>query len=242
MGQALVVAQLLPPVENQAMLEDRKEEAQRTLAENFAKALAEGRTTPREIAEALDITEQAVSNWKRTGKIATENLPEVARLTGWTIAALMGVPEPSNVADAPALSGSRWVPVVGHVKAGPDGYLEELQYPVGEGEGYVEYWVRDTSAYAVRVKGDSMHPRYRAGEFIVVTPGIEATPGRDVVVKLRDGRKLLKQLNWIRDGEIQLLSINNGYAPLTISLEEVESVHRVAGQVPSDAFHNERLA
>lgn len=223
------------------MLEDRKEETQRALAENFAKALGEGRTTPKEIAEALGITEQAVSNWKRSGKIATENLPVVAKLTGWSIARLMGVPEPTNVAEAPALIGARWVPVVGHVKAGPDGYLDELQYPVGEGEGYVEYWVRDPAAYAVRVKGDSMHPRYRAGEFIVVTPGIEATPGRDVVVKLRDGRKLLKQLNWIRDGEIQLLSINNGYAPLTMSLEEIESIHRVAGQVPSDAFHHERI-
>lgn len=230
------------PTENQAMLEDRKEETQRTLAENFARALAEGRTTPKEIAEALDITEQAVSNWKRSGKIATENLPVVAKLTGWSISKLMGVAEGSNVAEAPALASSRWVPVVGHVKAGSDGYLDEMQYPVGEGDGFVEYWVRDPAAYAVRVKGDSMHPRYRAGEFIVVTPGIEALPGRDVVVKLRDGRKLLKQLNWIRDGEIQLLSINNGYGPLTISLEEIDSIHRVAGQVPSDAFHNEKLA
>lgn len=150
--------------------------------------------------------------------------------------------EPSNVSPAPDLIASRWVAVVGHVKAGPDGYLDELQYPVGEGDGYVEYWVKDPSAYAVRVKGDSMHPRYRAGEFIVVTPGIEATPGRDVVVKLKDGRKLLKQLNWIRDGDIQLLSINNGYAPMTIALEDVDSVHRVAGHVSSDAFHHERTA
>lgn len=141
-----------------------------------------------------------------------------------------------NVAEAPGLGPSRLIPVVGHVKAGSDGYLEEMQYPVGHGEGYIDYWTRDDEAYALRVKGDSMHPRYRAGEFIVVTPQIEPQPGRDVVVKLKDGRKLLKQLNWIRGDELQLLSINDGYAPTTLALEEIESIHRVAGGVPPDAF------
>jgi len=143
----------------------------------------------------------------------------------------------NNVDAAPDLRPGIRVPVVGGVKAGPDGYMEELQYPSSVGEGFVEYWTPDKAAYALRVKGDSMHPRYRAGEFIVVTPSIEPQPGRDVVVKLRDGQKLLKQLNWIRGGEIQLLSINNGYSPMTIDLHDVESIHRVGGSVPSDAFY-----
>jgi phage repressor protein C with HTH and peptisase S24 domain len=151
-----------------------------------------------------------------------------------------GVPRPkrieSNVADAPALAPSRLVPVVGHVKGGIDGYLEEMQYPVGHGEGFVEYWTKDDGAYALRVKGDSMHPRYRASEFVIITPSIEPQPGRDVLVKMKDGRKLLKQLNWIRGDEIQLLSINDGYGPTTLSLDEIESIQRVAGGVPPDAF------
>lgn len=153
-----------------------------------------------------------------------------------------GAPLPltSNVADAPALASSRLVPVVGHVKGGTDGYLEEMQFPPGYGEGFVEFWTKDSAAYALRVKGDSMHPRYRAGEFIVVTPSIEAQPGRDVVVKLKDGRKLLKLLNWVRGDEIQLLSINDGYAPTTLSVDEIESIHRVAGGVPQDAFQEAR--
>ena len=144
--------------------------------------------------------------------------------------------ELSSVVDAPALAPSRLVPVVGHVKGGDDGYLEEMQFPVGQGEGFVPYWTKDNAAYALRVRGDSMHPRYRAREFIVVTPSIEAQQGNDVVVKLNDGRKLLKQLNWNRDGDVQLLSINDGYAPMTISAVEFESIHRVGGGVPPDAF------
>lgn len=205
-----------------------------------------GKRTKRNLAELCEkalgapCTPQTVQGWFTTGRMDKKWIPVLASilgvdlLTGRTSSNAAYVP--SNVADAPALAPTRRIPVVGHVKAGPDGYLEEMQYPVGHGEGYVDYWVKDPEAYAVRVKGDSMHPRYRAGEFIVVTPGIEAQPGRDVVVKLLDGRKLLKQLNWVRGDEIQLLSINNGYAPMTISKDEIEGIQRVAGSVPPDAF------
>jgi phage repressor protein C with HTH and peptisase S24 domain len=143
----------------------------------------------------------------------------------------------SNVEEAPVLKQNRLVPVVGEVKGGDDGFLEELQYPVGHGEGSVDYPTSDSLAYALRVRGDSMHPRYRAGEFIVVTPSIVAQPSDDVVVALKDGRKLLKVLNWIQDGEIQLLSVNNHFGPLTLQLAEVEFVHLVDGRVRRSAFH-----
>lgn len=144
--------------------------------------------------------------------------------------------EPTNVETAPSLRESQGVPVVGEVRAGPNGYLEELQYPTGHGEGFVEYWTRDKTAYALRVRGDSMHPRYRAGEFVVVSPTGEPRIGGDVVVAMIDGRKMLKQLNWIRDGEVQLLSINGDYAPETLSIVDVDFIHNVAGSVPRDAF------
>lgn len=191
-----------------------------------------------QLGEAVGRTKANIGHWE-TGKHAPsyEQLVLISQQTGYPLpAAGASSFEPSNVEEALPLSSSRLLPVVGHVKGGDDGYLEELQYPVGHGEGFVPYWTRDKDAYALRVKGDSMHPRYRAREFIVVTPSIEAQQGNDVVVRLKDGRKLLKQFNWRRDGELQLLSINDGYAPMTISLSDVESIHRVAGGVPPDAL------
>ena len=142
------------------------------------------------------------------------------------------VAEHSNVEPALELKKSRRVPITGSVRGGDDGYLVQDVVP----DGWVEYWTGDSNAYALRIKGDSMHPRYRAGEFVVITPSIEAQPGRDVVVKLHDGKCLLKELNWIRGDEIQLLSINNGYAPMTIPKEEVECICRVAGSVGPDSM------
>lgn len=192
--------------------------------------------TQEQLGEAVGRTKANVGHWEKG--LHAPSFDMVQR-----IAEATGFPPPesnkqiqSNVESALSLKRPRGIPVVGSVKAGDDGYLEELEYPVGHGEGEVIYWVQDKAAYALRVKGDSMHPRYRAGEFVVLTPSIEALPGRDVVVILKNGKKLLKLLNWVRDGELQLLSINNGYTPMTIDLSEIERIHRVAGSVPPDAF------
>lgn len=138
----------------------------------------------------------------------------------------------TNVEPALELKKARRVPITGSVRGGPDGYLVQDNGI----DGWVDYWTGDPRAYSLRVKGDSMHPRYRAGEYVVITPSIEAQPGRDVVVKMTDGRCLLKQLNWIRGDEVQLVSISNGYEPMTISSEEIECIERVAGSVGPDSM------
>lgn len=225
-----------------------------TLQDRINELMAAANLTVGEMASIAGVSSSAATQWKDgpTKSLKAGPATRLSARTGYSALwisngegpkmAPIGAPHPvaSNVAEAPALADSRRVPVVGHVKGGTDGYLEEMQFPPGYGEGFVEFWTKDSSAYALRVKGDSMHPRYRAGEFIVVTPSIEAQPGRDVVVKLKDGRKLLKLLNWVRSDEIQLLSINEGYAPTTLSVDEIESIHRVAGGVPQDAFQEAR--
>lgn len=142
----------------------------------------------------------------------------------------------ANVEAGPSVKAAREIPVIGEVKGGDDGYLTKMDYPVGHGDGVVDYPTSDPNAYALRVRGDSMHPRYRAGEFVVVEPGVEPLPGDDVVVALHDGRKLLKELNWARDGEVQLLSINNHFGPLTIPLADVLHIQLVAGRVRRGAI------
>lgn len=141
--------------------------------------------------------------------------------------------------DAPSIRPNRRIPLVGEVKAGMDGYLDELQYPVGHGDGFVVWPTADMHAYALRVRGDSMHPRYRAGEFVIVEPSGEAPTGEDVVVIFNDGRKMLKVLNWIRDDEIQLLSINDGFAPLTVLKKDIRAIHYAAGRAPRTALLKE---
>lgn len=138
---------------------------------------------------------------------------------------------------APSLRPFKNVPIVGTVEGGPEGYLEEAGYPVGHGDGHVEYPAKGKHAYALRVRGDSMRPRIKSGEFIIVEPDSPTHPGDDVVVLCKDGRKMVKELLYQRDGEITLGSINNGFKPITLPLEEVDSVQYVAAIVPRGAFY-----
>ncbi|MGV3679690.1 MAG: S24 family peptidase [Acidovorax sp.] len=224
-----------------------------TLQDRIAEIMSSKGLTVGELATIAGVSSSAVTQWKDgpTKSLKTGPAAKIAAATGYS-ALWVGTgdgpkhPAPpayeiqSNVADAPALVPSRLIPVVGHVKGGPDGFLEEMKYPVGHGEGFVEYWTKDTEAYALRVKGDSMSPRYRNREFVVITPSIEAQPGYDVMVKLKDGQKLLKLLNRMRPDEIELVSINGEYKPMTVPMEDIESIQRVAGGVPSDAFQEAR--
>lgn len=60
--------------------------------------------------------------------------------------------------------------MVGTAQLGDDGYFCELQYPVGHGDGRINWPTRDPNAYALRCKGESMKPRIRHGEFVVIEP------------------------------------------------------------------------
>lgn len=100
----------LPPPEKRALTPE-----QEMLARNFTAALDErGAPTPGQIAEACGITEQAVSNWKRTGKITKENLRIVSAMTKWSVHRLLtGEKDPppppaSNFADRHEVSQSDW--------------------------------------------------------------------------------------------------------------------------------------
>lgn len=138
----------------------------------------------------------------------------------------------SVLEEGPALRPSRNIPIVGVAIGGPQGHLNIDSYAVGQGEGYVSFPSSDPGAYVLKVRGDSMRPRIKSGEFIVVEPNAEAQQGDEVVVKLRDDGVIVKELLWIRDGEMSLGSINDSVPPMTVPLSSIQYVHRVAAIVP----------
>jgi phage repressor protein C with HTH and peptisase S24 domain len=143
-----------------------------------------------------------------------------------------------NLRETPrAYRSFRDVPIVGNVIATPegDGFFDDMGFPPGAGEAYLPWPTRDPNAYALRVKGDSMQPRIRPGEMLVVEPSVRAEPGADVVVRTRDGRKMVKQLLFRRGKEVTLGSVNIAHKQVTISVEEIESMHVVSAIVPRGA-------
>lgn len=133
---------------------------------------------------------------------------------------------------------TRTAPVVGTAKMGQDGYYEELAYPVGHGDGRVPTISRDPHAYAIRVKGESMHPSIKHGWFVVACPSEQPCPSEYVVLGLASGRKMVKELVYLRSDSITVESTNGGGREI-FDLEEVAFVHPVSDIVPPSRWRPE---
>jgi Peptidase S24-like len=119
------------------------------------------------------------------------------------------------------------IPVVGMAQLGDNGHWADLEYPVGHGDGYVDFPTRDPNAYALKCEGDSMQPRIQAGEFVIVEPNQPYTPGDDVLLKSKDGRVMVKRFLYKSAGRTHVSSVNNAHAPMAFSDDEIEKIHFV---------------
>ena len=205
------------------------------------------------LARSLQLGErgdQIVNNWKRRG-VPAARYAAIADALGWSADVLtLKLPPPKwgekkhpdthaqDLSYAGRPKTSTKVPVVGTAKLGADGFYVELESPTGFGDGYVEHYSADANAYGVRVKGDSMHPAIKHGQVVVVEPNGQLVPGENVLVALRDGRKMVKELVTGRPDSITLVSVNGGDR-LTIQREEVEFIHAVAAVVSASKWRPE---
>lgn len=143
----------------------------------------------------------------------------------------IGEPEPS-----PAYNPAG-VPVVGTAQLGDDGFWHELEYPAGQGDGFVRYPLKDANGYALRVKGDSMWPRIRPGEFVVIEPNTPPQLGEEVMVQTTDGRSMIKLLISRRGGLVELHSVNGAHKPISLEEKDIAKMHHVAAILKPSLYY-----
>lgn len=121
------------------------------------------------------------------------------------------------------------LPVVGTAQLGDDAHFYDLEYPSGHGDGSLRWPSDDVDAYVLRCRGESMKPRIRHGEYVVIEPNKEVQPGDEVMVKASNGRVMIKQLAYIRDGMVHLDSVNEAHPRISILQSEISAIHYMAG-------------
>lgn len=126
-------------------------------------------------------------------------------------------------------------PVVGTARLGDDGFYEEFEHPVGHGDGWVESYSSDPNVYALRVKGDSMHPAIRHGQFVVVEPNGACMPGEYVVLQLTNGKKMVKELMRETATEVVIESVNGNHRQ-TLDRADIARMHPVSSVVASSKW------
>lgn len=119
--------------------------------------------------------------------------------------------------------------VVGMAQLGDNGFWADIEYPVGHGDGYIDWPTTDPDAYAIECSGDSMRPRIKHGEFVIVEPNHPIQPGEEVLVKSKDGRVMVKELAYKAAGRYTLLSVNETHGKITLAEEDIDKIHYVAG-------------
>ena len=127
----------------------------------------------------------------------------------------------------PLVAAGRDLPVMGAAKGGAEGFF----FNEGEAKEYVPRpsnlsGVAD--AFALYVNGDSMEPRYFAGELVYVHPNRPLTRSCFVAVETKDGRGMLKQFLRRSDDHI-ILHQFNPEKDIRLARREVKRILRVVG-------------
>lgn len=120
----------------------------------------------------------------------------------------------------------RNLPVLSWAQAGQATDFEEIPQDWGE---VVPSDVADERAFAVRLRGDSMEPRFSDGDLAVLLPGIAATNGETVVANLKNQGLLCKIMHVQLDKNlIKLSSYNPAYPPTEYHRDEFHWIYPVA--------------
>jgi phage repressor protein C with HTH and peptisase S24 domain len=123
---------------------------------------------------------------------------------------------------------SRAIPVIGLAEAGSGGYFDDAGFPSGSGWDEIPFpAVNDEHAYALEISGDSMHPLYRDGDIILVSPSSAIRRGDRVVVKTREGEVMAKELKRRTAKTIELKSLNAEHGDRVLSAADVLWMARI---------------
>ncbi len=85
--------------------------------------------------------------------------------------------------------------------------------------------IRDPSAFALKVKGQSMSPRIEDGDVVIVSPQQEARSGDICVVRV-NGEDTLKKVKF-EGTYIHLIPLNPDFEPVTVKRKDVNFVWKV---------------
>jgi len=126
----------------------------------------------------------------------------------------------------PTISAGRAVPIINRVAAGYPHHFTDLDYPPSIADQYVRCPdVHDPQAFAARVVGDSMSPKYRPGDLVIFAPNAPVRDGDDCFVRFAsDHSTTFKRFGAADGGRVRLEPLNDAYEAEEYGREDIDGL------------------
>ena len=109
------------------------------------------------------------------------------------------------------------IPVIGTVAAGVPVTAQE---DITGWEEVPAEWVKNSTMFALKLKGDSMEPRMAEGDIVIVKQQSDVESG-EIAIVMVDGEATCKKVVKHSDGVV-LVSNNPKYSPMFFTLKDIE--------------------
>lgn len=168
-----------------------------------------------DLAEKIGVLQSTISQWEN-GKIEPdiEALIKIASLFETSIDNVLGEETPRP----PVSSRGKWIPVLGEVAAGIP--IEAVENIIGWEEISAEL-AATGDFFGLRIKGNSMEPRIREGDVVIVRKQPDADTGDTAVVLVNGDSATVKRIKKESDGSLWLLPNNPAYDPQHFTPSEI---------------------
>lgn len=189
-------------------------------AENLKILRERKQITQQQLANKLDISRSTIGMYENGSREPDfETLELIADFFNVNMDRLIGNLNPTD---------KKMIPVLGYVRAGlPIEAVENiLDY-----EEISENMARQGEYFALKIKGDSMDPRMREGDVVIIKKQNIVDNG-DIAVVLVNGNDATVKKFFKYESGINLISFNPNYEPFTYTPEQVNNLPvQVIGKV-----------
>lgn len=195
-------------------------------SQNLNHFLSLNRMTQSELAERLNVSTATTSNWCKGIKIP--RMDKVDRMCR-----IFNCKRSDLIEDKGFLRGKKEskgiiISVLGRVAAGiPIEAIEDII----DTEEITEEMAKTGDFFGLQIHGDSMEPRIKEGDIVIVRQQDDADSGDTVIAMVNGDDATCKRLRKYRDG-IELISNNPSYEPMFYSNNEIlEKPVKIIGKV-----------
>ena len=189
----------------------------------------EHKISQQKLADILNVHQTAISQWE-TGRTSPDIsiATEMAKLFNVSLEYLLGIEEETSEATIPSKPAHRKgvrIPVYGDTAAGvPILAIEDFDSDdPDDWEEITEDMARGGDYIALRIKGDSMEPRMKTGDVVIVRLQPDIETGDVAIVRVNGDSATCKKIKKTPQG-LWLISFNPEYEPMFYSPKDIEEL------------------